>query len=247
LVYGFALVSSNILLSMVFFKKRRELLPRPYLDSKHLRPLLTTGLKFFVIQLAVLVIFTTDKFLITHLFGPSKVTQYDVVFKLFSVVTIANALISGPLWSAYTEAHKKHDFPWIEAMLKRQVIILGALVVLGICLAIVAKPLIEIWIGEGFLIPPYLIATMVVFVTISAWNTIFAMFINGTGEIQLQLYTAVIGMFLNIPMSLFFAIYLGLGLGGIVMGTAASLIFSAIVLPLQARQIIHSMRQEYAL
>ena len=247
LVYGFALVSSNILLNVIFFKSRRKLLPRPYLDSRHMRPLLSTGLKFFVIQLAVLVIFTTDKLLITQLFGPSKVTQYDVVFKLFSVITIVNALISGPLWSAYTEAHQKHDFTWISAMLKRQLLILSALIVLTICLAMVATPVIEIWIGKDFQIPPYLVATMVAFVTISAWNTVFAMFINGTGEIQLQLYTALMGMILNIPLSLFFAQYIGLGIGGIVTGTAASLLFSAIALPLQARQIIRRLQRSYAL
>ena len=39
-------------------------------------------------------------------------------FKLFSVITFAHALVSGPLWSAYTDAYHRGDFVWIEVSLR---------------------------------------------------------------------------------------------------------------------------------
>lgn len=237
-VYGVSLVVANVLLSFGFYRQHPELRPKPYLDKQHVRPLLSVGLQFFTIQLAVLVIFTTDKMLITQLFGPQYVTQYDVVFKLFSVITIAHGLITAPLWSAYTDAYHRADFPWIKHVLRKQLVIFIGTVLAAIILGLLAKPIIAIWIGDEIQVFYSLIVTIGIFVLISTWNNIFAMFVNGIGDIKIQLYTAVVAMFLNIPLSIFLVKYLEFGLSGIVMATIFSLLFAAIALPIQVRHIL---------
>ena len=113
-------------------------------------PLLSVGIQFFIIQLAVLVVFTTDKILITQFFGPEHVTEYEVVFKLFSVVTFLHTLISSPLWSAYTDAYHRGDNAWIKKMLRTQ-LKLYVVVVFGLCcLVFLAKFIIGVWIGGYF-------------------------------------------------------------------------------------------------
>ena len=85
-----ALSFSNGLLSFLIFSSNVNLKPNlKSFDSKKVYSLLSLGVKFFVIQLAVIVIFMTDKIIITQLLGPENVTPYEVVFKLFSVFTIA--------------------------------------------------------------------------------------------------------------------------------------------------------------
>jgi Na+-driven multidrug efflux pump len=64
------------------------------------------------------------------------------------------------------------------------------------------------------------------------------MFVNGIGDIKIQLYTAVIAMFLNVPLSIIFVKYLGLGLSGIVMATIVSLSLAAVALPIQVNRIM---------
>jgi len=110
-------VAVNVFISLWFYRKYADLSPQLSLNQHHVRPLLSLGGQFFVIQLAVLVIFTTDKILITQLFGPQYVTSYDIVFKLFSIITMAYALIAGPLWSAYTDAYHRGDLVWIRVTL----------------------------------------------------------------------------------------------------------------------------------
>ncbi|MEP0202527.1 MAG: oligosaccharide flippase family protein [Halioglobus sp.] len=238
LVYGLSLFAANILLSLWFYQNHPELRPRPYLDERHVRPLLAVGLQFFTIQLAVLVIFTTDKMLITQIFGPIYVTQYEVVFKLFSIITFAHGLVSAPLWSAYTDAYQRGDLAWIEGMLRKQMMIFGGSILLVIVLCLSARPIIAVWIGSELIVSLPLILVMGVFVLISIWNNIFAMLVNGIGKIRLQLYTAVVAMLINIPLSLFLATYLGLGLHGIVLGTICSLLLAAVVLPIQVYLLI---------
>lgn len=238
LAYGLSLVIANILLSLWFYQRHPELRPHPYLDKRHVRPLLSVGLQFFTIQLAVLVIFTTDKMLITQLFGPQYVTQYEVVFKLFSVITFAHTLVSAPLWSAYTDAYHRGDFVWIKHMLQKQLMIFGGIVLAVVVLGLLAKPIIAVWIGRELVVSLPLIIVMGMFVLISTWNNIYAMLVNGIGKIKLQLYTAIFAMLMNIPLSVFFAKYFGLGLSGIVLGTICSLLLAAVALPIQVHLLI---------
>lgn len=237
-VYGISLVIANVLLSLWFYQQHRELCPRPYLDRQHVQPLLSLGLQFFTIQLAVLVIFTTDKILITQLFGPQYVTQYEVVFKLFSVITFAHTLISAPLWSAYTDAYHRGDFAWIKHMLHKQMMIFGGIVLAVIIVGMGAKSVIALWIGRELEVSLPLVVTMGLFVMVSTWNNVYAMLVNGIGKIKAQIYTAVIAMLLNIPLALIFTKYFTLGISGVVLATCVSLLFAAVVLPIQVHRMI---------
>lgn len=236
--YGISLVSANILLSLSFYQAHPELRPRIRLDKRHVRPMLSAGLQFFMIQLAVLIIFTTDKMLITQLFGPQFVTQYEVVFKLFSIITFAHTIISAPLWSAYTDAYHRNDFEWIRQMLRKQLLIFAAIALAVFLLSLSAKKIIEVWIGSQLEVSSILIFFMGMLVLISSWNNIFAMFVNGIGEVRLQLYTSMVAMCLNIPLSIFFAKYTELSVTGVVAGTICSLLLAAVVLPLQVNRLV---------
>jgi O-antigen/teichoic acid export membrane protein len=238
LVYGISLIVANGLLSLWFYNQYPELRPKPYLDGQHVHPLLSVGLQFFIIQLAVLVIFTTDKMLIAQIFGPQYVTQYDVVFKLFSVITLAHGLITAPLWSAYTDAYHRSDFPWIKRMLQKQLLVFAGVAIAVIAMVLLVRPIVALWIGRELEVSFTLVITLGLFVLISTWNNIYAMFVNGVGKIQPQLYTSVIAMLLNIPLALFFTKYLGFGLSGIVLATCVSLLLSAVILPIQVHLII---------
>lgn len=240
LAYGISLVAANVILSFWFYQRHRELRPNASLDKKHIHPLLSIGLKFFTIQIAVLVIFTTDKMLITQLFGPQHVAQYEVIFKLFSVIAFAHALISAPLWSAYTDAYHRGDMVWIKRMLRKQLIIFGGVAVAVLVMGFLVQPIIAVWIGPEMVVSVPLVITIGAFVLVSTWNNIYAMFVNGIGDIKIQLYTAVIAMLLNIPLSLIFVKYFSLGLNGIVLATIVSLSLAAIALPIQVNYIMRA-------
>lgn len=236
--YGFSLIVANVLLSKWFYQQHPELFPKLSLDKQHIQPLLSLGLQFFTIQLAVLVIFTTDKILITQLLGPQYVTQYEVVFKLFSLIAFAHTLISAPLWSAYTDAYQRGDFAWIKYMLHKQIMLFGGVVLVTIFMVLGAKSVISLWIGRELAVSSQLVAAMGLFVLVSTWNNVYAMLVNGIGKIQPQLYTAVIAMLINIPLALIFTKYFGMGLSGIVLATCASLLLAAVVLPIQVYRMI---------
>lgn len=238
--YGMSMAAANVLLTGWFYKGNLSLIPNFSLDFSHIRPLLSLGLQFFVIQIAVLVIFTTDKILITQLFGPEFVTPYDVVFKLFGVITLVCGLITAPLWSSYTDAYHRGDFIWIRGILRKQLLMFGLIILAVIFLILIAKPVIAIWIGGDLVVSMPLVVSVGLFILISTWNNVYAFFLNGIGKIRLQLYSAVLAMLINIPLALYFTCYLGFGVEGVVLATCASLTLFAVIGPLEVYSVLRN-------
>ncbi len=236
--YGVSLILANVSLSIWFFKTYHDLKPYFVIDSAHSRALLGTGSQFFMIQMAMLVIFTTDKLLITQLIGPAAVTPYDVVFKLFGVLSFAHGLVCYPLWSAYADAYHRGDMGWIRQMLKKQLWFFAVLCLATIAMVIFAKPMIAIWVGDKINVQQSLSVMMGIFILVAAWNNIFAMFVNGIGAVKPQLYILLFGMLINIPLSIYFVSYGGMGVSGIVLGTIMSLALGVVILPVQVLSIL---------
>ena len=171
--YGGALITSNIALSYLFYKKHSNLRPKYSFNMNYVKPLLSLGIQFFFIQLAVLIIFSTDKILITQLFGPEFVSNYDITYKMFSIITIIHGLINAPLWSSYSDAYHRSDFKWIEKCLKKQLIIMMFVVIGSGVLVLLSKPLFAIWIGDNFKVDHVMVLSISLFVMIATWNNIF--------------------------------------------------------------------------
>lgn len=239
--YGFSMVIANFLLSAWFYQRHPELRPKPCLDKQQVNPLLSVGVQFLILQVAILIIFAADKMLITQIFGPRYVTQYEVVFKLFSVITFAHTLITAPLWSAYTDAYHRNDADWMRRMLRKQIIIFGLVVLAVIFMVVLAKPIIKLWVGDTFEVSFSLVISIGVFVLISAWNNIYSTFVNGIGRIKIHLYTAVVAMSINIPLAILFTKYFEFGLSGVVLATCTSLLIAAVILPIQVHFIIRGV------
>jgi O-antigen/teichoic acid export membrane protein len=241
LIFGASTIFANIALSVLFYKIHPRLRPIMRLDMPHIRPLLASSLQFFILQLAVLVILTTDKLLIAQFFGPEQVAEYEVVLKLFGLVILGHSLLSLPLWSSYTDAYAKADFVWIKRMLQTQLFIFFVILISIALLIIFAPKIIQIWIGDSFVTSTRLIVVTGVFTLISIWNNIFATFVNGIGRIRVQVYAATFAMSANIPVSIFLVKNTTWGVSAIIIGTCVSLLIVAIALPIHVRYIIRDL------
>jgi len=237
--YGLALVSANVLLSINVFKTHKELKPNfDLFDKQKISPLLSLGVKFFIIQLAVLVIFMTDKIIITQVLGPEYVTPYEVLFKLFSVITIVHSIILAPLWPAYSDAYARGDFDWIRMAMTKQLKIALVLIAGAFVLVLIGPTIVQIWIG-GDVNPTYsLYLLFALFIVVSVWNNVFAYFVNAVNVLNVQLNTAIVAALINIPLSVFLVKYLELGLQGIVLATILSLSIYALFGPIQVCRLL---------
>lgn len=231
--YGIALVLSNLILSLFLFFTYRHISPsllKPKINK--LKPLMNLGIQFFIIQIAVLVMFMTDKMVITQVFGPAQVASYEVVYKLFSVFTIIHILILTPLWPAYNEAYHKKEFDWIRRNVVRQLYFFVCLSLLVTVVAYFSHSIIKVWVGDSVIIPSYLVPMFLILTVIMMWNNVFGYFIGAIGKLKLGVFITSLSAIFNIPLSLYLA-RTEFGVSGIVLATCLSILLSSVISPLQ--------------
>lgn len=208
--------------------------------KKYLKEITGLGFKFFVVQIAAMILFSTDNFIISKLFGPEAVVPYNIAFKYFSLVTMAYTIIITPYWSSFTEAYAKKDFEWIKKSVSN-IQKLWLLVPIGLIgMVFLADWFYQLWVGDKVLVPLKLSLSMALFVVLLTFNMIYVNFINGVGKIQLQLITSLISMTINIPLSIYLGKYLGWGPTGVILATCFSLVYSVILRPIQYYKLINN-------
>lgn len=230
------LLSASIILYFGKFKKLRPSIKA--IDFKAGKSLMNLGFQFFIIQVAGIIIFSTDNVIIANLMGPEDVTIYNIAFKYFSITTLGFSIICAPFWSAYTEAFERNDFKWIKGITSKLVKV-WALFLIGTLLLILLAPwLYELWVGNEIKIPMLLSLSMALFVILSSWASIFTTFVNGVGKIRLQLIFSIIAGLINIPLSIFFVKTLGLGSAGVILATSICLSYGPLLSYIQYKKII---------
>lgn len=217
---------------------------RPYAPAKRfvnwsVRPkLMSLGFRFFMIQLAGVIIYYTDNIIIAKLFGATYVTSYSVVFRYYNAINSFFFIIISPFWSAFTEAYVKNELEWVKRAYRRlKLSWLLTLVAIGLMLSL-APFIYPIWLGAGFSVDWPLHILMGTFVLLVCWNNIAVTVLNGFGKVKLQLYTTVFGALLNLPLCILFGREWNMGLKGIVLASVVSLSFTTILGSIQADKLV---------
>ena len=209
-----------------------------FVKFSYSRNLMSLGLKFFIIQIAAVILYETSNLIIAQLFGPVEVTPYNVAYKYFGIIPMGMSIVMLPFWSAFTEAWIKKDIEWIKTTMKRLRLLWVVLTVVALIMLVCSNAVYKFWVGKNIFIPLSVSLAMASYVIINAWNGIHSQFINGVGKIKLQLYIALGSSLINIPL----AIFLGknLGIYGVVLSTSIISIMGAVVSPIQYNKIINN-------
>jgi O-antigen/teichoic acid export membrane protein len=197
---------------------------------------------FFLIQICMLVIYSTDNLIIINLLGGTDVALYNIAFKYFNIIQVGFNLIIVPYWSSFTDAAHQKDVPWIKKNVSILLQIWLAFAVLAILMYLVAPTAYRLWMGKEMEIPTLLSMIMALSALLTAWIAIFSYFLNAVAELKAQRNIILVSAFINIPLSIWL---LGLfGISGVIMATCVSLLPLAIVLPQQYLRVVQKMNIE---
>jgi len=230
-----------IMVSIVaFFGKYSFIRPDiRFFEKRHVKDILSLGGKFFLIQIAAIMIYSTDNFIINYFLGAEQVTVYNIAFKYFMFVTMAMSIILEPYWSAFTSATTKGDDVWIKQSIKNllKISILASL--LTIIMMFLADKVYLLWIGSEIRVPFLLTVLMGVNTIVQVFMQPFIMFINGTGKLKIQLYVGLILAFINIPLSILLAVNYNLGVAGVILATLITRSIEVFIYPPQVYKIVN--------
>lgn len=207
------------------------------------KDLLNLGIKFFLIQISVLIMFQSSNIIIAQFYGPAEVTPFNIAYKLFSVITMLFSIIITPFWAAFTEAWVKKDIVWVKKTIRNFYFIWISFVFIGIFLYMVSDLFFEFWLGKdmmkSIIISERLKISLLIYFLLFTFGGIFNMFINGVGKILVQMYSLLIGSIIFVPISIFFIKYLQWGIESVVIASILSNFYSPFIAPYQYYKIIN--------
>lgn len=223
---------------ILYYGKFREVSPSiKHINTKYIKELFRLGIKFFIIQIQMVIMYQSTNILISNLSGPNDVTAYNIAYRYISVALMLFNIILAPLWPAFTDAFTKKDYQWMNNIYKKMV---KVYIISAICIVtmIAVSPIIyDLWIADKANIPFTMTLVVGIFILIQSWDSLQVMLVNGIGAVKLQTYITIIGIVLHIPLS----IGIGQFIGG--YGVILSMIFIttiyAIVFTTQIRRLLN--------
>lgn len=206
-------------------------------DSGAVKSLFGLGVKFFIIQIQMIVMYQCTNILISNVANPEAVTAYNIAYRYLSTGLMIFTIILNPLWPAFTDAYAKGDYEWMRNVYRRMkrlsYIMIGGILVM----AIVSPVVYHIWIGDEATIPVMMTWSVALYSIILSWVTLQITLINGIGAIKLQTYVTLIGLFCNIPLSLFLGRYMG-AVGVVTSMSLINLIY-AVIFTVQINKLLN--------
>ncbi len=162
--------------------------------------------EFFLVQVAALVLFSTDNLVIAAVLGARQVAPYSVTWTLFALSNALLTLAFPYLWSAYADAMARGDANWVVRTLKLSLVgsTLAASVVL-VPMIWYGRRIIELWAGSDAVPDAATVAWM------AAWNLILApamsisCFLNAAGRTRVQAWAGLVAAPANIVASILLA------------------------------------------
>jgi len=186
------------------------------------------GSMFFIVQIAGMLLYQANNFIIAYFLGASQATPYSVTWRLFTYTTMLQIIILPALWPAYAEAFARKDIPWIIRTFRIEIVANTLLTgLLASLLAVFGISVIQRWAGPAAVPPQSLLAWMavwsVIFVIISSMSCI----LNSSSRLHGQTIYATLTAISNIYLSIVFV--KSAGITGAIAATVISfLIFNFI-------------------
>lgn len=242
IAYGLSTLIPLMFNNIRIFKKYSYLSPDfKYFDRRKTNGLLSLGVVFFILQIGGLMLSTTDNIIISRLFGAVEVTPIEISNKLLSILKGFFAAMMIPVWSRTTKAVVENDHGWLKHMYK-QLLMLLLIFGLGIsCLVILFKPITYIWLHKELAISTVSVIIIALGAFAEMINTAYYNMLNGMNLIKFQMYIAIIQIIVNIPLSIFLAKNIGMGVIGVKLATTVLFAFSGITYVFYTKHSINKL------
>lgn len=202
---AFALTWVPVIITVVisvfmFIKAYRDVSPSfKYIDTSLIKNIINLGVKFFFIQISMILIFQVVNIVFSRVLGPTSVTQYNIAYKYFSISQMCMNIITAPYWSAFTEAYTKGETVWMKNVQKKLLAVFCILFVVNILLLVISHWAYGLWIGDKVSISFIVSASVMSYISAISFAQMYMILLNGIGKIKLQMLIYVLFAIICIP------------------------------------------------
>ena len=199
LAYNIPILAATVIMFAGVLKKVKPSFKA--FDKSATRQVMSLGGAFFVIQIALIALHSSNEIYINSFFAPSDVVQYNYYHKLFYLLMVFITLVLQPFWSAVTKAFHEKRYQWIK---KTYVLLNGIGLLLcfsSVILALIYQPISNIWLGKGVLrVDGFTVALFSVYTSMYVMSNIANSFSNGLTKLKFQRGCTVLGAVLKLAI-----------------------------------------------
>ncbi len=205
------------------------LLPRPsLLDRSAIKELLESGSSFFLIQVAAVVVFSSDNLIVSHYLGAAEVAPYSVTWRLVGLAALLQSLIFPALWPAYAEAYARRDYSWIRRTFS--LTMKGTVALNLACVAVLVlfgRTIIRVWAGPAAVPTRPLLLAMGVWALISGFMSVESCLLAALNRTREQAVLSIVAAIVNLALSI--ALVQHIASLGVIGGTILSYLIVLVV------------------
>lgn len=208
IVHSAAVLLPLIIATLYVFSRTLRYAVPSFVSFKrsHMVKVLNLGGLFFVIQIAYMIIMSTNEFLITRTVDNASNIEYQAYFKLFSLGSTIFALTLTPIWSIVTKAKAEQNFNWIRKTYRNFMILALLATILEMGVIFFTRPIMSIWLGEeaasGIEISTGLGLLFALFASTMIFVSVLSSIANGLGRLRTQLICYTIGAAVKVPLAI---------------------------------------------
>ena len=243
LVNGIGGMIVNIIYTIYFFTsekisfKSNEKTPKSFIKE-----ILSLGVKYMFIQIGLLVIFTSDNYILSSAFGPKEVVPYEIVNKLFQFPSMLLFAALSPLWSIFATAYIAEDRSKLLTVFK-QFNRFFVLIFISIALLYLLSPIIIIyWIKEPLDIPSGLLLITAIATLLRVFTSFYSFFLYGVGKLNNYILLLFFSILVKVPLSYWF-ISLGYGINSVIIATVIILLIWSFTIPFESYYLVYKLRK----
>lgn len=185
--------------------------------------LIKAGGLFFLLQIGMMVGWGADSLIIANALGAAQVAVFSVVQRLFQFATQPLNIINAPLWPAYADADARGDGDFIRKTLRKSMLLTFSLATLSAIVLLFIYPwLVKYWTQSAITAGFGFVALYAVWSVLDACGNAFAMFLNGSGVIGLQVRVTTLFVLIALPLKML--LVHDFGISGLIGATVFSYI-----------------------
>lgn len=204
--YAFFACAPYLLATIIIFTtKLRNVIPDIRCCSfEAAKKVMGVGGIFFVCQILYMLLVNTNDICITYFTSPENTTEYNIYYKLFSVIGTLAQLALTPVWSMVTKAIYEKSYDWLKNLYWKIVKLMIPVALVQLMLVVFLQVVVDIWLGGDAIEIKYSYA-----VVFALWGTVFTFqnalstFVCGLEKMKLQVQFYSIGVIAKFVLMFF--------------------------------------------
>jgi O-antigen/teichoic acid export membrane protein len=244
--FCFSPIVVTLLLSVYLFRtKFKNFSPSfGHVDFSCSRDFMGLSGKFFVIQVAALVIMNSNIFLIAHYLGNEDVARYNIVQRYFNVPFTIIGMVLVPFWNIFTEAYAKKNSELLQKMMRKLLVFASVLSMVCIVMLLISRMVYKLWIGNLVSVPFDMNLATCIYSILLIFGSVYATCVNGTGKVRLHMLVSLFSLVLHIPIAIVALKYFHVETPGLLLISSFWIVIAIFLRHLQYLQLIRFKEKE---